>query len=70
MLARIDFIHSGYMLAKTRDYSKPSIDIKSKHSFVSIQEMRHPIVEQIIDNRYKPHDIELAGKQKEFYCMA
>ena len=64
MLARIDFIHSGYMLAKTRDYSKPSIDIKSKHSFVSIQEMRHPIVEQIIDNRYKPHDIELGRKTK------
>ena len=59
----VDFINSGYLLYKKRDYVKPKIQSYT-NSFVSIKKMRHPIVEQLIDSQYKSHDIDLGKKEK------
>lgn len=60
-VAYIDFIYSGKVTAQKYNYKKPTIK-KGKTSYFSVKKMRHPIVEQIIDTAYIPHDIELGKK--------
>jgi DNA mismatch repair protein MutS len=58
MVEFIDFINSGYILYKKRDYIRPKL-CQFNNSFISIEKMRHPIVEQIIDGQYKSHNVVL-----------
>ena len=62
-ISYIDFINSGLVVKNKFNYSKPLIK-KSKKSFVDFKNVRHPIVERIIDSEYKTHNISL-GKTKD-----
>jgi DNA mismatch repair protein MutS len=41
-------------------YAKPTI-LKKDFGYVSVKQLRHPIVERLIDYEYVPHDIELGN---------
>lgn len=60
-ISYVDFLNSGYIIKNKFNYSKPKIK-KSDKSFVSFKNLRHPIVERIIDSEYIVHDIELGKK--------
>lgn len=58
IVAFIDFIKSNSKTAILYGYSKPNIIDKS-HGYINAKQIRHPIVERIIDYEYVPQDIEL-----------
>lgn len=62
-IAYIDFIKSGAKTAKKFNYVRPSF-VENDFGYVNIKDMRHPIVERIIDYEYVPHDVELGDKLK------
>ena len=58
----LDFIMSNVKTATKYKYCKPEID-KREYSYIDCENLRHPIIERIIDYTYVPHTIEL-GKTK------
>ena len=60
-ISHIDFIKSSAKTAKLYNYTKPIIhtDIDS---FISCENLRHPIIERIIDYEYVPHDFNIGNK--------
>ena len=63
IISYIDFINSGLIVKNKFNYTKPIIK-KKKKSFVDFKNVRHPIVERIINTEYVTHDISL-GKTKD-----
>lgn len=61
-IADIDFYCSGAKLSIQNSYCRPKI-INSDKSFISVRDIRHPIVEKIhIDTEYVTNDINLGVK--------
>jgi len=60
-ITKIDYIISNAITAKRYNYVKPNL-IKNEHNFINAQQIRHPIVERLIDYEYVPHDILLDDK--------
>jgi DNA mismatch repair protein MutS len=60
----IDYIKSNAKTAVLYNYKKPIISFNPNNSFVKITQLRHPIVERIIDYEYVPHNIELGNDLK------
>lgn len=60
LVSFIDFIKTGAKIAIKYNYCKPSITPKDK-SFLDIKNLRHPIIERIINTEYVPHDIKLGS---------
>ena len=59
LIAEIDVSHNGYKLSKRYNYVRPMI-VDDLSSHVSIEELRHPLVEQINDQiPYTTNDVEL-----------
>ena len=56
-VAIIDFLKSGALVAKEYNYCKPIVS--DSDSFISCKELRHPIIEHIIDTPYIPHSVTL-----------
>ena len=44
-------------------YTRPIVN-NEEYGYIEAQELRHPIVEQIIDHEYKPHDISIGTNLK------
>jgi len=63
IIGHVDFLKSGAKTAKKYNYVKPIIE-KRDYGYINAKNMRHPIVERIIDYEYVPHDIELGDKLK------
>jgi DNA mismatch repair protein MutS len=59
----IDYIISNAITADLYAYQKPKIT-SSDSSYVKAQNLRHPIVERLIDYEYIPHSIELGSELK------
>jgi DNA mismatch repair protein MutS len=60
-VAKIDVIQSVEYLSTKYNYCKPKI-VKSNKSFLDIKQLRHPVIERIIDNIYIPNDIKIGVK--------
>ena len=62
----IDYIMSNAITADKYSYTKPKIiDNKTKdNSYIKAENLRHPIVERLIDYEYVPHSIELGMNLK------
>lgn len=59
-IANIDFLKSGAKLAVNNHYTIPFINNNNNgKSYFIAKELRHPIIEYIIDKEYIPTDIEL-----------
>jgi DNA mismatch repair protein MutS len=65
----IDMYKSNAKTAKMNKYYKPVIeelktDDSNKNSYIECKELRHPIIEKLIDYEYIPHDITLGKETK------
>lgn len=60
-ITKIDYVLSNAITAKLYNYTKPNL-IKSDKNFIKVSQIRHPIVERLIDYEYVPHDINLDDK--------
>jgi DNA mismatch repair protein MutS len=61
IIIKLDFITSNAITAKLYNYVKPNLKINDTN-FIKCKQIRHPIVERIIDYEYVPHDIILDDK--------
>jgi len=62
VISEIDFLNSGNICSIKNKYCKPNI-VKYENSFIDTKNMRHPIIEKIIFNKYVPHNLTL-GKEE------
>jgi len=62
IISEIDFLNSGSTCSIKNCYCKPNI-VENDNSFVDVKNMRHPIIEKLIFNKYVPHNIVL-GKDE------
>jgi DNA mismatch repair ATPase MutS len=62
-VGKIDVLHNYAKIAYQNKYFKPTIK-DGMNSFLKIKEIRHPIIEKIIDGEYITNDIYL-GKETE-----
>lgn len=75
----IDFITSNAKAAKEYNYVRPNIkkqaysgqtdsennsQTNQAHSYINTKDLRHPIIERIIDHEYIPHDVSLGTEMK------
>lgn len=60
----IDYLNTIARVSVMHNYSKPIIKQTDGDSYVKAKNLRHPIIEQIIDVPYIPHDIYLGHDLK------
>lgn len=63
MIAQLDFITSNAKCAIANKYYKPTIDTSVNYSYFDIKNIRHPIIEKLIDTEYVTNDISLGKKE-------
>lgn len=73
-VAKIDFLKSSAKVAKMYNYVKPVIKTQNstkktksssnENSFINVTNLRHPIIERLIDHEYIPHSLELGKDLK------
>ncbi len=67
-IIKLDYVTSNAITAKLYNYVKPKLsqtnlaNSKNNSNFIKAKQIRHPIVERIIDYEYVPHDICLDDK--------
>ena len=61
VITGFDYILSNAITANKYSYVRPKI-MTNKNSYVSANNLRHPIVERLIDYEYIPHSIDLGNK--------
>lgn len=60
IVTKVDYFTTVAKTAKLYKYVRPQIvDVQQKIAYVEAQQIRHPIVERIIDHEYVPHDIDI-----------
>jgi DNA mismatch repair protein MutS len=57
-ITKFDYVNSNAITAKLYNYVKPKLS-QSETNFIKAIQLRHPIVERIIDYEYVPHNINL-----------
>jgi DNA mismatch repair protein MutS len=62
IITQFDYVLSNTITAKNYGYTKPKI-VTNSHSYFNAKDLRHPIVERLIDYEYIPHSINL-GKEE------
>jgi len=63
-IAYIDFIKSNAKTSFKYNYTKPIINYDKTKGFVQSKQLRHPIVERLIDYGYIPHDLDIGDSLK------
>lgn len=63
-VSSVDYIKSNAKTALKYNYFKPVIDYRNDHSFLEVEELRHPIIERIIPKEYITNDISLGNNVK------
>jgi DNA mismatch repair protein MutS len=63
-IGEIDYVTNNAKIAVKYNYCKPSVSNDSNISNMSCKQLRHPIVERIIDYEYIPHDISIGKDLK------
>lgn len=61
----IDYVKSGAKTAKLYNYCKPIVDDENDDSYICGTNLRHPLIERIIDTEYVPHDVELGNVDRK-----
>jgi DNA mismatch repair protein MutS len=62
MIMQFDLVTNNAYTSCKYHYTKPIISSDSTESFINVKQVRHPIIERLIDYEYVPHDIELNEK--------
>lgn len=63
-ISLIDYIVSNCITAQLYNYSRPLIEDNKETSYLECKDLRHPIVERLIDYEYIPHDISVGKDLK------
>ena len=65
-VAYLDYVKSNAKTSALYNYKRPIIkqDQQDQSSFVECKQLRHPIIERIIDYEYIPHDISIGKDLK------
>lgn len=66
LVAKLDLIHSYAKVAHMYNYHKPTI-VESENSFLDAKEIRHPVIERIIDAQYVTNDVALKNSGMLLY---
>jgi len=62
LIAKLDLLHSYAKVSSMYNYFRPEIVTNDNNpSYVEAREIRHPIIERIIDNAYVTNDVMLGG---------
>ena len=63
-ISYVDYIKSNAKTAKIYNYKRPIIKNDNNNSYISCKQLRHPIIERIIDYEYVPHDLVIGKDMK------
>jgi DNA mismatch repair protein MutS len=65
IITKIDYCTTIAKISKEYNYVRPIIDDRQgKTGYIAAENIRHPIVERIIDHEYIPHSIEIGKELK------
>lgn len=65
VITKIDFYTTVAKIARTYNYTRPIIkNVQNNLGYIKAKNLRHPIVERIIDHEYVPHDINIGQDMK------
>jgi DNA mismatch repair protein MutS len=69
IVTQVDYYYCVAKVARLQNYIRPviaeeALNDDETHSYVKAEQIRHPIVEQIIDHEYIPHDIDIGSDLK------
>lgn len=65
IITKIDYYATIARVSKEYNYVRPKIkNTQNKKSYLSVKNIRHPIVERIIDHEYIPHSIQVGQDLK------
>ena len=59
LITQMDLVTNNAFTSSKYHYCKPTLNSNSEDSFINIKQLRHPIIERLIDYEYVPHDLEL-----------
>jgi hypothetical protein len=59
MIVEIDYVSNNAFTAIKYHYVRPIVNLDYNKSFINASNLRHPIIERIIDYEYVPHDVIL-----------
>lgn len=59
LVAKVDLLHSYALVATKNNYYKPEIDSSDGPSYFDMKDLRHPIVEKLIDGAYITNNLSL-----------
>lgn len=63
-ITHIDYYKTIAKVSIENHYIRPVIDLDRDYGYIYASELRHPIVENIIDHEYIPHDVEIGDTLK------
>lgn len=64
LVTEVDYYVCISKVAKEYNYVKPNIDDKSTNGYIEAEDLRHPIVERIIEHEYVPHTVNIGTDLK------
>jgi len=64
MITQIDLITNNAYTSCKYHYCKPNLNYKTDESFINVKQLRHPIIERLIDYEYVPHDVHLNNETR------
>lgn len=59
IISEIDVANSLFTIAKLNNYVKPIVKSSKNGSYLKLKDMRNPLIEKRIDEKYIPNDVEL-----------
>lgn len=59
LVAKIDLLHTYALVATKNNYYKPEIDSSDGASYFEMKDLRHPVIEKLIDEKYVVNDLSL-----------
>lgn len=65
-ITELDYIFNGAYIAQKYKYFRPTLT-QSQNSFIEAKEIRHPIIERIIEEEYIPNDVVLRNNGMLLY---
>lgn len=68
-IAHVDLIKSNAKTATKYNYIRPTIKYDETKSFVNCVDLRHPIIERLIDHEYIPQSLDLGRDLKGILLM-
>lgn len=61
-ISKLDFYVSNSKTASLYGYIKPIID-KKEYGYIECNQLRHPIIERLIEHEYIAHDISIGNSE-------